>query len=68
MKPKCAFCDKPEFLPRWFGCPLEVYRPNQYSVCEDHQNLFLTWNDVYPDVNGPAVTRHEYKAENSTDD
>lgn len=66
MKSKCAFCDKPEYMPKWFVCPSYIYRPNLYSVCEEHQNLSLTWDDVYPDEGGPAITRHEYKTGSST--
>lgn len=50
MSLKCAFCDKDGYKPKWFVCPARVYKPNQYLVCEEHQDLNLTYDDVYPDV------------------
>lgn len=58
---RCAFCESPAYMSKWFLCPGTVYRPNEYSVCEKHQDLYLTWEDVYPDPIGPAIVRHEDK-------
>ena len=66
---KCAFCDKDEWQGKWFVCPGAVYRPNQYSVCEEHQNMSLRYEDVYKSNDAPPIIRHEYKLkENSTND
>ena len=58
---RCAFCDKPEYKPKWFVIPGYVIKPNEYSVCEAHQNLSLTYDDVYPNDQSHPITRHEYK-------
>ena len=50
MSLKCAFCDKDGYKPKWFVCPARVYKPNQYLVCEEHQDLNLTYDDVYLNV------------------
>lgn len=63
---KCAFCEKPqwEYGERWFVCPSSIYRPNQYSVCEEHDKLSLKYEDVYLD-DGTIIIRHEDKVKNN---
>ena len=65
---KCAFCNKEESMQKWFVCPGTVYRPNMYSVCDDHKDLSLKWEDVYPDHLGMSVLKHHDKTEDSTDE
>jgi hypothetical protein len=57
----CAFCNKSQYREKWFGLPGHIYRPNQYSVCEDHQDLFLTYEDVYKFDDDAPITKHADK-------
>lgn len=46
---------------KYFGCPGISWRPNMYSVCEEHKDLSLKWEDVYPIDGELPVRRHEDK-------
>lgn len=58
---KCAFCQQPGPIEKFFGCPGTVYRPNMYTVCDEHKEMHLTWEDVYPTDDCKPITRHEDK-------
>lgn len=58
---RCAFCDDRGIHEKWFSCPSTIWRPNMYTVCDAHKDMYLSWNDVYPAEQEKAVTRHEYK-------
>lgn len=57
----CAFCSNISARDKWFVCPSTIFRPNMYSVCEEHVDLSLNWNDVYPTDGCKPITRHEHK-------
>lgn len=57
----CAFCERPGNIDKYFVCPSHIWRPNMYSVCENHQTMSLQWHDVYPAENCQPITRHEDK-------
>lgn len=57
----CAFCSEDGSMQKWFVCPSTQWRPNMYTVCENHKDKYLKWDDVYPSYDCLPVTRHEDK-------
>lgn len=60
----CAFCSQPGTIERFFVCPGNIWRPNMYSVCKQHKDLCLKWEDIYPTDDCKPITRHEDKVNN----
>ena len=56
----CAFCSKDSKLYKYFICPSHIYRPNMYSVCDEHKELSLKYEDVYPSDGCKPIIKHEY--------
>lgn len=61
MEINCLTCGKEAIIirPRFINVPSFIIVPNQYVLCEEHQNISYEYDDIYDDKGERKEINHE---------